>query len=85
MRDASPDISDREAEDPFDDIKLNEEAKPKRKGLFSRRGDDTADRVTRTTPKGILSFAGRRRGKSIQGAELKTMETSSTDTSGSSE
>ncbi|KAI9886437.1 MAG: Mitochondrial ATPase complex subunit atp10 [Watsoniomyces obsoletus] len=65
-------------EPAFEDVGLNDEAKPKRRGLFSRFGD-SGEAHTSSAPAGVpanqhhhhgFSFTGRRRGHSGQGAEL---------------
>lgn len=63
------------AEEKFEDVGLNEEAKPKKKGLFSRFGDsnDTPQAGNKSTPFGF-HIPGRKRGQSGAGSELRSMK-----------
>jgi hypothetical protein len=62
-------------EEGFEEVGLNDETKPKKRGLFSRFGDSSDSPVT-TEAKPVsghhnfLQFTGRKRGQSGQGAEL---------------
>lgn len=67
-------------EEEFEDVGLNddEEAKPKKKGIFSRLGDLTGDSQTSSNSKSShLGFhiPGRKRGQSNVGSELGAMKT----------
>jgi hypothetical protein len=65
-------------EEGFEDVGLNDEAKPKRRGLFSRFGDSSDHAAS--TNSGASSthhgfhFTSRKRGHSGQGAELGKIE-----------
>jgi len=65
-------------EEGFEDVGLNDDKdKPqaKRKGFFSRIGDQSADEPALATPlTSRFHFTGRRRGQSGQGAELGNIE-----------
>lgn len=63
------------AEEKFEDVGLNDETKPKRKGLFSRFGDssDSPQSGTKSIPFG-LHIPGRKRGQSGAGSELRSMK-----------
>ena len=72
----------RHVEENFKEVDLNDDAKPKRRGIFARFGGDSNDthsnpsnensRPTSSHHFGI-NFAGRKRGQSGQGAELRSM------------
>jgi len=65
-------------EEGFEDVGLNDEARPKRRGLFSRFGDSSetaaSDPPRPTSSHHTFHFTGRKRGQSGQGAELGNME-----------
>ncbi|KAI9819830.1 MAG: hypothetical protein M1827_006399 [Pycnora praestabilis] len=68
------------AEEGFEDVGLNDEAKPKKRGIFSRFGDSSdspasADSRPSSSHHGF-HLTGRKRGQSGQGAELGNMNTS---------
>ncbi|KAK2742588.1 hypothetical protein FQN57_005214 [Myotisia sp. PD_48] len=65
-------------DEPFDDITLADDSKPKKRGFFSRFGDSSTpqpDRSRSPSQQNHHGFhlPGRRRGKSGQGAELGSM------------
>jgi hypothetical protein len=65
-------------EEPFEDVGLNDEPKPKKKGLFSRFGDaldttNSSNPTSNSTHSGF-HFTNRKRGHSGQGAELGKIE-----------
>lgn len=70
-------------EECFEDVGLNdEEAKPKKKGIFSRFGDFSSDNpASGNPPKAGLGFhlPGRKRGQSGTGSELGSMKPPTTD------
>ncbi len=82
LRSSNPVSQEPTPEEPaFEDVGLNDEAKPKRRGLFSRfgdSGDGHASSAQAGAPQNHhhhhhhhgFSFTGRRRGHSGQGAEL---------------
>lgn len=63
-------------EEVFEDVGLNDEAKPKKKGLFARFGDSSSDAPS-SGSKSSTSFGfhipGRKRGQSGGGSELGSM------------
>ncbi|KAH0544075.1 hypothetical protein FGG08_001693 [Glutinoglossum americanum] len=66
------------AEELFEDVGLNDEPKPKKKGLFSRFGD-ASDAANTSSPASNFThysfhFNSRKRGHSGQGAELGKIE-----------
>ncbi|KAI9840021.1 MAG: hypothetical protein M1819_000213 [Sarea resinae] len=65
-------------EEDFEDVGLNDEAKPKRRGLFSRFGDSsdtaTSESVRPSSSHHGFHFTSRKRGQSGQGAELGNMQ-----------
>lgn len=67
-------------EDAFEDVGLaDEEAKPKKKGIFARFGDSGTDNTSSSNNRpgsSHLSFRlpGRKRGQSGQGAELSNYQ-----------
>ncbi|EGD88998.1 hypothetical protein H112_03914 [Trichophyton rubrum D6] len=61
-----------EVEDPFEDVSLADDSKPKKRGLFSRFGDSPASQ--QTPGKHSFHFPGRRRDQSGQGAELASID-----------
>lgn len=70
-------------EECFEDVGLEAENKPKKKGLFSRFGDfsnDTQASVSSSKPSSHLGFhlPGRRRGQSNAGSELGAMKPATT-------
>ena len=66
------------AEELFEDVGLNDEPKPKRKGLFSRFGDsldmNSSSGLTSNSMHSGFHFTSRKRGHSGQGAELGRIE-----------
>lgn len=73
----SIDRVDATAEEGFEEVGLNDEVKPKKRGLFSRFGDSSdANSSTDSRPGSShhgFHFTGRKRGQSGAGAELKSM------------
>ncbi|EGE00227.1 hypothetical protein TESG_07543 [Trichophyton tonsurans CBS 112818] len=66
-----------EVEDPFEDVSLADESKPKKRGLFSRFGDSPASQQTPGKPMSShhsFHFPGRRRDQNGQGAELASID-----------
>lgn len=65
-------------EECFEDVGLDDEVKPKKKGLFSRLGDfsnDTQNSSSKaSTPHLGFHLPGRRRGQSGTGSELGAMK-----------
>lgn len=68
-------------EETFEDVGLNDEAKlpPKKKGIFSRFGDNSEPATTGDAPRPTSShrgfhLPGRKRGQSGQGAELGNID-----------
>ena len=63
-------------EEQFEDVGLDDdnEAKPKKKGLFSRLGDFTNDSQTSSNSKLGFHIPGRKRGQSNVGSELGSMK-----------
>lgn len=74
-------------EEAFEDVGLNDETKPKKKGFLSRFGDSTSDAQPSGTKSSTSSFGfhipGRKRGQSGGGSELGSItappETTPTD------
>jgi hypothetical protein len=65
-------------EEGFEEVGLNDETKPKKRGLFSRFGDSgdspvAADVRPASGHHNFLQFTGRKRGQSGQGAELSSI------------
>lgn len=66
-------------EEGFEDVGLNDETKPKKRGLFSRFGDLSGDAPVNADARpasghhNFLQFPGRKRGQSGQGAELSAI------------
>lgn len=62
-------------EEKFEDVGLNDEAKPKKKGIFARFGDssDVAQSGNKSTSFGF-HIPGRKRGQSGGGSELSSMK-----------
>ena len=64
-------------EEVFEEVGLNDEAKPRKKGLFSRFGDSSSDAqpsaAKPSTPFGF-HMPGRKRGQSGGGSELNAMK-----------
>lgn len=67
-----------EEEETFEDVGLNDDVKPKKKGLFSRFGDTSSPAQTVSPKSSTLHigfhFPGRKRGQSGGGAELGNMK-----------
>ncbi|KAJ5091860.1 hypothetical protein NUU61_006730 [Penicillium alfredii] len=66
-------------EEPFEDVGLHEEVKPKKKGIFARFGDSSGDAQQASGAKSSTSsfgfhIPGRRRGQSGGGSELGAMK-----------
>ena len=61
-------------EELFEDVGLNDEPKPKKKGLFSRFGDTSDATSSPNSTHHGFHFTSRRRGHSGQGAELGKIE-----------
>ena len=75
-------------EEGFEDVGLNDEAKPKKKGIFSRFGDtsEPASNDENSRPSSShrgfhipSHIPGRKRGQSGQGAELNSMDRKKAD------
>ena len=62
-------------EEKFEEVGLNDETKPKKKGIFARFGDtsDTPPSGTKSTSFGF-HIPGRKRGQSGGGSELCAMK-----------
>lgn len=75
MRSGSFDKANSMEEEKFEEVGLNDETKPKKKGLFSRFGDsaDAAQSGNRSTSFGF-HIPGRKRGQSGGGSELNAMK-----------
>ncbi|KAJ6102948.1 hypothetical protein N7486_005375 [Penicillium sp. IBT 16267x] len=60
-------------EEVFEDVGLNDETKPKKKGIFARFGDSSSDAPSsgKSTPR--FHIPGRKRGQSGGGSELSSM------------
>jgi hypothetical protein len=74
--------ADRVPEEGFEDVGLNDEPKPqpKKRGIFARFGDSSADGKSEDKASGHhFSLTGRKRAESGQGAELKSMSRPSLD------
>jgi hypothetical protein len=74
--------ADRVPEEGFEDVGLNDEPKPqpKKRGIFARFGDSSADGKSEEKASGHhFSLTGRKRAESGQGAELKSMSRPSLD------
>ncbi|KAF3483245.1 uncharacterized protein GIQ15_02569 [Arthroderma uncinatum] len=73
-----PNSSDRdEVEDPFEDVSLTDDSRPKKRGFFSRFGDSPAGSQTtqgKSSSSHNFHFPGRRRDQVGQGAELASMD-----------
>lgn len=65
-------------EEEFEDVGLQDEPKPKKKGFLSRFGDSGSDAASNAGDTGKSHFGlhlpGRKRGQSGQGAELGNIE-----------
>lgn len=60
-------------EEVFEDVGLNDEAKPKKKGIFARFGDSSDSPSSgKSTPFGF-HMPGRKRGQSGGGSEMGSM------------
>jgi hypothetical protein len=73
-------------EEAFEDVGLNDEAKqpPKKRGIFSRFGDNSETMATSDTSRPSSShrgfhLPGRKRGQSGQGAELGNIDRSANE------
>jgi hypothetical protein len=63
------------AEEGFEDVGLNDEQnKPKKKGFFSKFGEQQEGGVTSPTTSSRFHLTGRKRGQSGQGAELGAIQ-----------
>jgi hypothetical protein len=67
-----------EEEETFEEVGLNDEAKPKKKGFLSRFGDSNSDAQPLGSKSSNSSFGfhmpGRKRGQSGGGSELGSMK-----------
>jgi hypothetical protein len=65
-------------EEAFEDVGLNDEAKPKKRGFLSRFGDSSNDTQPAGSAKASTSFGfhmpGRKRGQSGGGSELGSIK-----------
>jgi hypothetical protein len=81
MRSTSFDRPERMEEEAFEDVGLNDEAKPKKKSIFARFGD-SYNETQQSTNKSSTSFGfhmpGRKRGQSGVGSELGAVKTPTT-------
>ncbi|OOQ90504.1 hypothetical protein PEBR_04240 [Penicillium brasilianum] len=81
MRSTSFERPDRMEEEAFEEVGLNDEAKPKKRGLFARFGDSSND-TQQAANKSSTSFGfhipGRKRGQSGGGSELSAVKTPTT-------
>lgn len=63
------------AEEGFEDVGLNDEQnKPKRKGFFSKFGEQPEAGASSSATTSKFHITGRKRGQSGQGAELGTID-----------
>jgi hypothetical protein len=69
-------------EDKFEEVGLNDETKPKKKGIFARFGDSTSDAPQSGNKSTSFGFhiPGRKRGQSGGGSELRAMTSPSPET-----
>ncbi|KAJ5587683.1 uncharacterized protein N7459_003448 [Penicillium hispanicum] len=78
LRSTSFEKPDAMEEETFEDVGLNDEAKPKKKGLFARFGDSSNDAQPSgpksSTPSFGFHIPGRKRGQSGGGSELSAMK-----------
>jgi hypothetical protein len=81
MRSTSFERPERMEEETFEDVGLNDDAKPKKKGIFARFGDSSND-TQQPANKSSTSFGfhipGRKRGQSGGGSELGAVKTPTT-------
>jgi hypothetical protein len=68
------------AEEGFEDVGLNDDQKPKKKGFFSKFGEQTEASATSSTTNSRFHITGRKRGHSGQGSELGTIDRPGTAT-----
>lgn len=63
-------------EEPFEEVGLSDEVKPKKKGFLSRFGDSSNDAQQATKSSSSFGFhiTGRKRGQSGVGSELGSMK-----------
>lgn len=63
-------------EETFEDVRLQDEAKPKKKSIFARFGDSSGDAQSGTKPSTSFGFhiPGRKRGQSGGGSELSAIK-----------
>lgn len=63
-------------EEKFEEVGLNDETKPKKKGIFARFGDSTSDAPQSGNKSTSFGFhiPGRKRGQSGGGSELSAMK-----------
>lgn len=75
MRSTNFDKANAMEEEKFEEVGLTDEAKPKKRGLFSRFGDyaDAAQSGNRSSSFGF-HIPGRKRGQSGGGSELSAMK-----------
>lgn len=80
MRSTSFERPERMEEETFEDVGLNDEAKPKKKGLFARFGDssDTQQSANKSSTSFGFHIPGRKRGQSGGGSELSAVKTPTT-------
>ncbi|KAJ5152035.1 hypothetical protein N7492_010330 [Penicillium capsulatum] len=77
MRSSSFEKPESMEEETFEDVGLQDEAKPKKKGIFARFGDSSGDAQSTNKPSPTFGFhiPGRKRGQSGGGSELSAMKT----------
>lgn len=77
MRSTSFDRPERMEEEAFEDVGLNDEAKPKKKSIFARFGDssDTPQPANKSSTSFGFHIPGRKRGQSGVGSELSAVKT----------
>ncbi|KAF3384745.1 hypothetical protein F1880_002295 [Penicillium rolfsii] len=81
MRSTSFDRPERMEEEVFEDVGLNDEAKPKKKSIFARFGDssnDTQPSANKSSTSFGFHIPGRKRGQSGGGSELGAVKTPTT-------
>lgn len=61
-------------EEKFEEVGLNDETKPKKKGIFSRFGDSDASQSGNKSTSFGFHIPGRKRGQSGGGSELSAMK-----------
>lgn len=81
MRSTSFERPERMEEETFEDVGLNDDAKPKKKGIFARFGDsfnDTQQPANKSSTSFGFHIPGRKRGQSGGGSELGAVKTPTT-------